>query len=203
MRSPKEENIIRVATELFLQRGFDKITVRDISKEAGVNLAMINYYFRSKDNLTAIVIENVITKYYSKLEPVINANQEIKPKIKLYVSTFIDMLAEEPGMVLFLLSVLKSDPKIIHKTPLVKYLFEDSTFLKQLEKEGAEGKIRKVNPEHFYMCMLSLILFPFSIIDMISVKNEYTQKGVTRYVRARKEMISDMVLKYLEPEITV
>jgi len=200
MHKKKEQWIIDCATKLFMDKGFDKVSVRDIAKEANVNLAMINYYFKSKEKLVAIVIENLTRKYYDKLNPIINSDVELKPKIERYVSQFVDMLSEEPGMILFLLAVLKNEPDVLLNTQLSTYLFDTSAFFKQLEAEANKGTIRRVNPEQYYMCMLSLMLFPFSIIDVISDKNDYTSsRGVTRYVKGRKEIITEMLLKYLEP----
>lgn len=200
MSKQKEQWIIECATKLFLEKGFDKVSVRDIAKEAGVNLAMINYYFRTKEKLVEIVINNLTTKYYDKLNPMINSDMELKPKIEAYVSKFIDMLSEEPGMILFLLAVLKNEPEVLFNSSLPSYLFDTSAFYKQLQAEADKGNIRRVNSEQFYLCMLSLMLFPFSIIDVISEKNDYTSsRGITRYIKARKEIIIEMLLRYLEP----
>jgi TetR/AcrR family transcriptional regulator len=183
-----------------MERGFDKVSVREIAKEANVNLAMINYYFRSKENLVSIIIEKLSKKYYDKLNPIIISDMELVPKIEKYVSQFIDMLADEPGMVLFLLAVLKNEPDVLLQTKLSTYLFDTAVFFKQLQDEMEKGKIRKINPEQYYMCMLSLMLFPFSIIDVISDKNDYnSSRGITRYVKSRKEIVIQMLLKYLEP----
>ena len=200
MHNKKEQWIIECATKLFLQKGFDKVSVRDIAKEANVNLAMINYYFRSKEALVSIVIENLTARYYAKLNPVINSDLELRPKIEQFVTLFIDMLAEEPGMILFLLAILRNEPDIVFNSSLPFQVFDNTGFFKQLTAEAEKGNIRKVNPEQFYMSMLSLMIFPFSIIDVISEKNEYTtSKGASRYVKARKEIVIEMLLKYLEP----
>ena len=197
MSTKKEEIIIQCASKLFLEKGFDKITVRDIAREANVNVAMINYYFRSKDNLVALVIESMITKYYERLHPLLNSEMNLQKKIEVFVNQFIDMLAEEPGLTLFLLSVLRDAPDIIYQTPLVQFLFDTPVFFKQLEEEADKGTIKKVNADQFYICVLSLILFPFSIIEIISKRKEYTEKGITRNLHSRKDIIVKMLLSYL------
>ena len=52
-----EEKIIAAARKLFTQKGFSATKTRDIAEEAGINLALLNYYFRSKQNLFQIIIE--------------------------------------------------------------------------------------------------------------------------------------------------
>ena len=66
-------------------------------------------------------------------------------------------------MILFLLSLLHSKPEVIFQSDLLKYLFDNEAFLKQLESEAKLGKIKKVNPEIFYTLILSFVLFPISI----------------------------------------
>ncbi len=53
----KKGHILNNALKLFCQKGFDGTSVRDIASEADVNLAMINYYFGSKEKLFQNVIE--------------------------------------------------------------------------------------------------------------------------------------------------
>jgi len=46
-----KENILQVATQLFAKQGFNGTSIRDIAKEADVNLGAINYHFKNKENL--------------------------------------------------------------------------------------------------------------------------------------------------------
>ena len=56
---PTQERILQAATKVFAERGFKEATTRIICKEAGVNIALVNYYFRSKAELYKAVIENL------------------------------------------------------------------------------------------------------------------------------------------------
>src|SRR6478735_177801 len=57
----KKEHIIREAMELFAKKGFEGTSIRDIASNAGVNIAMINYYFGSKEKLFESLLENKTT----------------------------------------------------------------------------------------------------------------------------------------------
>src|SRR5208283_1917313 len=110
------------------------------------------------------------------------------------VSRFTTMLTEEPGMILFLMAVLKNEPELILNSKLTSYLFDTKIFFKQIEQEIEKGNIRKVDPDQFYLCLLSLILFPFSILDIISENRDYSStKGITRYLKAHKDTIVLMI----------
>jgi len=195
----KEDNIIEAATNLFIEKGYHHVTVRDIAKEAGVNLAMINYYFKNKDNLTRIVINKILSEFHQVLSPIINSKElNIEEKLNQYVSTFIEMLIDKPGLVLSLLAMLKDTKELVYKADLLKYLFDHKQFSEALLKEQSEKRKQKINPEHFYISMLSLILFPYSIIEVITDKKDYTDIGTKRFIRSRKEMAIEMLLAYLK-----
>ena len=54
-----EEKIIKVATELFAQKGLEGASIRDICKKADVNISMISYYFGGKDELYAKIVAGI------------------------------------------------------------------------------------------------------------------------------------------------
>lgn len=83
----KQEQIILAAERLFSENGFNGTSVRDIAKLAGVNLAMISYYFGSKEKLLEAIFEFRISSSYIKLES-ITTNDKIEPIQKIF--TLID-----------------------------------------------------------------------------------------------------------------
>ena len=57
-----EQKIFDAATELFLEKGVDRTSVREIANKAGINLALMNYYFRSKENLFDAIFSMQVKK---------------------------------------------------------------------------------------------------------------------------------------------
>ena len=78
----KREHILTVAEELFGEKGFDGTSVRDIAQRAGVNLAMISYYFGSKEKLLESLIEFRMNYSYGILEE-LNKTNPSAPGTKL------------------------------------------------------------------------------------------------------------------------
>ena len=89
--SDKREDILTVAEELFGEKGFDGTSVRDIAQKAGVNLAMISYYFGSKEKLLEYLIEFRAGYAYGILEE-LNKDQSLSPwdKIDRLVDFYVD-----------------------------------------------------------------------------------------------------------------
>lgn len=86
----KQLEILQVAEQLFAEEGFDGTSVRDIAKQANVNIAMISYYFGSKEKMLEALIINRISDMRLQLESLYNENippfAKIDKLIELYVS---------------------------------------------------------------------------------------------------------------------
>jgi AcrR family transcriptional regulator len=91
--SDKREHILNVAEELFAEKGFDGTSVRDIAQQAGVNLAMISYYFGSKEKLLESLIESRGGYVYGILEE-LNKDMSLSPwdKIDRLVDFYVDRI---------------------------------------------------------------------------------------------------------------
>ncbi|MGS4344340.1 TetR/AcrR family transcriptional regulator [Myroides odoratus] len=78
----KQKEILLVAEELFCQKGIDGTSIRDISKAAGINVAMVNYYFGSKSAMVTALFEIRLTRTREKLVD-LTGNTELNPMEKL------------------------------------------------------------------------------------------------------------------------
>src|SRR3954466_8308931 len=88
-----QEKIKEAARKVFLRKGFSATRTRDIAEEAGINLALLNYYFRSKQKLFEEVMKEKIQTLLQTVVPVlINPATTLEDKIKLIVSNYIEVL---------------------------------------------------------------------------------------------------------------
>src|ERR1700743_2533747 len=95
MAADKREHILVIAERLFGEKGFDGTSVRDIAQSAGVNLAMISYYFGSKEKLLEALVTARFEYSYGILEE-LNKDQSLSPWDKIdrlvdfYVARVLD-----------------------------------------------------------------------------------------------------------------
>ncbi|MBW2552622.1 MAG: CerR family C-terminal domain-containing protein [Deltaproteobacteria bacterium] len=85
-----KERILRVACEVFAERGFRKTTIRDICQEAQVNVAAVNYYFNSKEKLYEAVCKYIFGLSVENADPRFKLGEKRKPEEKL--KAFIQVL---------------------------------------------------------------------------------------------------------------
>jgi AcrR family transcriptional regulator len=81
--SDKQVKIMEAAEKLMADKGFDGTSVRDIAEMAGINLAMVSYYFGSKEKLFEAMFAYRSESFKLQLENMIQ-NQELSPMEKMY-----------------------------------------------------------------------------------------------------------------------
>ncbi len=195
-----EQKIFDAATELFLEKGVDRTSVREIAAKAGINLALMNYYFRSKENLFDTIFSELVVKNTKKLIQILDSDQSLEEKIRQYVAAYIDMLSENPLLVSFVMSILHRSQDKITEKKAVSNLYSTDKFTQQIIEEGKKGNIRKTNPTQFFVDMLSLIAFPFAIKLLIMDKNQFGEADFREFVRERKNRVPEMLISNLKPE---
>ena len=118
------EKILTAATELFIERGFDKTTVRDICTAAGVNIAAINYHFKGKQHLIESIIDSIVkrrSEYRLKrlTERTVNNEQEWRQVIIDFINNMVldNVLGEKNDFILvrLFMSSLKNPPEFFDK----------------------------------------------------------------------------------------
>jgi TetR/AcrR family transcriptional regulator len=194
-----EQKIFDAATELFLEKGVDRTSVRDIASKAGINLALMNYYFRSKENLFDAIFTMLVKKNTKDLVKILESDLPFDKKVREYVAAYIEMLEANPLLVSFFMAILHRSREKITQMKAVHSLYSTDKFRQQMQDETNKGNIRKVDPAHFFVDMISLITFPFAIKLLIMDKNTFDEEGFKAFIVERKEHIPDILLRGLEP----
>jgi len=157
-----EERIKNAARTVFQKKGYAAARTRDIADEAGINIALLNYYFRSKEKLFEIIMLETLTDFYEEVAGVFNdESSDFRAKLELLVNKYITLLLKDDNIPFFILSELRNhSEKLVKKIP-IKKLFMGSSFYRQFNEEVARGAISESNPVHFMMNIMGLVIFPF------------------------------------------
>ncbi|MFP4287866.1 MAG: TetR/AcrR family transcriptional regulator [Bacteroidota bacterium] len=193
-----EQKIFDAATKLFIEKGVDRTSVRDIASKAGINLALMNYYFRSKENLFDSIFTKLVEENTRDLMAILNADMPLEEKITKYVDAYIDMLIENPLLVSFFLSIIHRSREKITEMNVISNLYSTEKFASQMFEEEKKGTIRKTDPSHFFVDMISMITFPFAIKPLIMHKNEMSDQDFKHFIHDRKKTIPEMLIKSIK-----
>ena len=156
-----EEKIKQAALKLFTKKGYAATRTRDISEAAGINLALLNYYFRSKEKLFELLMAEMLERFFRGIADIFNEETtSLDEKITAFVARYTALLKEQPDLPLFVLHELRVSPKKLAAKVGFSKLFK-SYFFVQLDREMARGKVARIHPLHYVLNMLGMCVFPF------------------------------------------
>jgi AcrR family transcriptional regulator len=152
-----EEKIKEAARNVFTRKGFAATRTRDIAEEAGINLALLNYYFRSKEKLFEIVYLEKMQKFFGFIGPIMyNESTSLENKIEGIVSIYTNMLLDNPDIPFFILGESRNNPAIVLNAMPKKDFLKNSVFIKQLRDKKPDQ-----DPLQFLLSMLGMTIFPY------------------------------------------
>ncbi|WPQ60540.1 TetR/AcrR family transcriptional regulator [Chitinophaga sancti] len=180
-----EEKIKAAARTIFTKKGYAATKTRDIAEEAGMNLALLNYYFRSKEKLFSIVMAENLKKLFGILAPTLNdKSKSLDEKITNIATSYINMLFLNPDLPLFVLSELRQNPVWLRETLNVDAYVIGSHFMQQLQE-----KKKDINPIHFLMSFLGMLIFPFAARPILQGTAAVTDEQYDQLMEERKKLI--------------
>jgi AcrR family transcriptional regulator len=185
-----EQKIKLAAKEVFHRKGYAATRTRDIAEASGINLALLNYYFRSKEKLFQLIMMETMQQFITSISGVFNdPKSTLSEKIESIVDHYIEMLLDEPNLPIFIMSELRNHPDVlVTKLPL-KELLTKSVLANQYKKAVESGKFPPLPFLQFIVNIISLTIFPFIGQPIISRVGEMSEEDFRQFVRRRKKMI--------------
>ena len=179
-----EEKIKAAARTVFTKKGYAATRTRDIAEEAGINLALLNYYFRSKEKLFELVMMEKMASFFGTIAPILgDVALTLEEKISMVAEKYTRVLTENPDLPLFILSEIRMNPdQFVNKLPFNK-IFE-SHFVKQLQERRPD-----LHAVHFLMNMLGLTVFPFIVKPVLITSGALNEKAFNARAEERISLI--------------
>lgn len=180
-----EDKILIAASKVFTEKGFSGTRTRDIAEEAGINLALLNYYFRSKEKLFGQVMKVKIVLLFGQIIPIItNEKTTLDEKIDLATEKYIDILSKNPNLPIFVISeIQKKNSELTSVIPINK-VFKNSSIIKQIKERRPD-----LNPLHFLVTFLGMTIFPFVAKPVLTAFEIIDDKEFQNFVEERRKLI--------------
>jgi len=190
-----EEKIFESATDVFVEKGMDGARMQDIATHAGINKALLHYYFRTKDQLFNAVFEMIAKKILKKFAPVFDEKLTLEEKIRFFYREHISFLQDNPRLPGFLLNEVNRNPARIRK--LLQNVDFESIWLKIYEQHKVEFKSYNITRESMPQLMMSIVamsVFPFAARGILEGILEKTGHNINEYMEERKVFAADFVI---------
>ncbi len=159
--------ILDAAERLFAGSGVDGTRIEAIAAEAGVNKALLYYYFKSKDALYEAVLENHAREFYQRAVAVLNSKEKASNVVLAYVGMSFDFIAARPHFPALIQRLSMSGGRPFehlarkYSAPLAERLTE------VIERGIHTGEFRRVDPEHTVVSLAALTRFYFAVAPIV------------------------------------
>jgi AcrR family transcriptional regulator len=184
-----EKLIKEKARSLFFQRGFLDATTQEIADEAGVNRALIHYYFRSRDQMLETLLEETLQEKKSSVRKVLMSELPFRQKIASYIDAVVDYGLKYPFLDNFIISEMARRPEKV-KLFCTKDKLSSSDLIRDgLNKEIKKGGIAPISAEHFMVNLISLCNYPLLAKSVIQTIHGMTDSVYRRFLVERKQII--------------
>ncbi|MCW0481274.1 TetR/AcrR family transcriptional regulator [Gaoshiqia sediminis] len=195
-----EEKILDAATTVFVRKGMDGARMQEIADEAGINKALLHYYFRSKDKLFDAIFSKIIGFAFPKIGQILQSDMDFTSKVEQAIDTYIDLLLKYPYLPGFILKEINRDPSVFFKL-VMKHGFNIKPILQIISDAMDRGEIVCMKPEHLVVNVIGLCVFPFAARPVISFLAFNEDKAATQaFLEERKQEVKQFVLRAIEPK---
>ena len=184
-----EEKIKQAAKKLFTQKGYAAVKTRDIATEAGINIALLHYYYRSKEKLFELIMVEALQHFILGIKDMMNdKTTSLEKKIEQFVDRYIDMLIASPNLPLFILSEIRANPLKFASKMKMKDFLPNSYIMEQFMAKQRTLK-NPLHPMHFLMNLIGLTVFPFVGAPLLQQVGNVNQTNFTAMMLERKKLI--------------
>lgn len=190
-----EEKILEAARSIFVKRGLYGARMQDIADEAGINKALLHYYFRSKEKLFDQVFEGALTKYFESMNVFSDTSLPLKERIFRYVDRMIDFYSEYPQMSIFIVKEMSINPELFHlKVHKIKESIDGVKLSQILKRSQQGGEFPNIDPEMFLINLHSLCSYPFIASPIFQAMAKYNHLDIQDPNNLRlKKSVKDFV----------
>lgn len=189
-----ETKILKAAQDVFVKKGMDGARMQEIANEAGINKALLHYYFRTKERLFHAIFKKVLSKILPNLLTMVNSELPIEEKLSFFIEKYIDLLMKNPFMPAFILREINRDPEFLASL-FTNSGLEYTPILDMFQKEMDEGRVIQMNPRDLLVNILSLCIFPIatkSLMTIMLFNND--KKAHDNFLTERKETVKTFIL---------
>jgi len=191
-----EEKIFEAATDVFVEKGMDGARMQDIATHAGINKALLHYYFRTKDQLFNKVFEKIAGRMFSKFTPVFDKNLSLEEKIRFFFNTHISFLHDNPRLPGFILNEINRNPTRIKKLlSTIEFGKVWSLLYEQHKDELDKYNITQENLPQIMTTIASMSVFPFAARGILEGIFQNMGVDFDKYIEERKEFAAEFVIK--------
>ncbi len=197
-----EQKILAAAREEFSERGIDGTRMQAIANRAGVNKALLHYYFRSKDKLFEVIIRDLVSGIWRAIRADLDRQPQaldLRSAVRSLVSAYITALSQQPEIPRILIRQLLNRDKnvrVIARTIIKEVGDAPLRIVAAFQREVKAGDIKKADPVQLMLNIVGMVIVTFLSQPIAEIVRKETGLSIPydeRFYKARVDSIADMV----------
>ncbi len=194
-----EIKILEAAKKVFILKGLDGARMQEIADEAGINKALLHYYFRSKDQLFAMIFKVEIGTFFPRLIPVLlSKDMSFDEKIRHFVEGYINLFLNNPFLPTFIIREINRNPQMVAQF-FKEAGIESGNFKQIIAGFASELGLDPKDAFHLIINTVSACIFPFAgrpIIEIVFFDGNSDEYNL--FLEERKKFVADFVISSIK-----
>ena len=203
--SDTETQILEAAHRVFLRRGTAGARTQEIADEAGVNKALLHYYFRTKERLAEAVFLRAARTLFPQMLQALASDLPLREKLQQAIDAELAILDANPYLPGYVISEFQYRPDTF-RTLLTDALpveavrravFEKIQY--QLDAEADAGRLRPTRAEDLIVALMAQLVFPFAAAPMLETLLGLDADAQRAMTERRRASLADALLRSFGP----
>jgi TetR/AcrR family transcriptional regulator len=202
-----EQRILDAAHAVFVRRGTAGARMQEIAAEAGVNQALLHYYFRNKEQLARAAFERAGKGFMPAVVQVIGSTGDLEDKVKRIAQLEIEHLKRAPYLPGYIIGEVTHHPEraaqligaVTGLTPQQLGPRILGTLKRQIDARVKAGVMRPIAPESFIVNLMALCIFPVAVRPMVQAMLGLDDKRFDQFLTRRIDDVPAFFLGALRP----
>ena len=193
-----EQQILDAAKTVFQAKGMDGARMQEIADEAGINKAMLHYYYRSKEVLFEAVFKSAFLLLAPQLNAILNDDSSIEDKIKNFSFNYISFMVKHPYLPNFIIQELNRKEDFILKLKENTGFPNLEKFKLKIESEVSQGILNPIEADQLFVNIIALNIFPFLGKPLIKAFADKDEKAFKEFVETRKTEVANFIINSIK-----
>jgi len=202
-----EQRILDAAHKVFIRRGTAGARMQEIADEAGVNKALLHYYFRNKSRLADAIFQRVAGAVFGRIVLVVREQSALDDKVRSIIAIYLEQLSRSPYAPGYILAELNQDPErgrqLVQMISGLRDGVAPSVLIEalqaQIDVSIRAGTIRRISAQQFLTNLVSLCIFPFAAKPLLCAMLGMDDAGFVAFIEERKRTLPEFFLNALRP----
>lgn len=193
-----EKEILEAAKRVFQVKGMYGARMQEIADEAGINKAMLHYYFRSKDKLFDAVFQDAAKNFFSKIRELFSVEKPLLEKIEYFVENYVDLLLHNSFIPAFIITEVHQNPDRIKNVFLESGVSVEMQFINDIKSAISLGIIHPIDPKQLIINIIALCVFPVAAKPIIKTMLSFNDEDYLQFVKTRKKEVSKFIINAIK-----